>query len=71
VRRLDQARVFALQGFTIKSDRGKFFVSPTGDNQWTGPYKWLHHATTAITRKLSREFTERDERLQQSTGQQL
>jgi hypothetical protein len=70
LRKLSQARVFALKGFTIKSDRGKFFVSATGDKQWTGPYKSLYHATMAIARKLSREFTERDQRLQQARGQQ-
>ena len=62
---LSQARVFALKGFTIKRDHGKFFVSPTGHAKWAGPYKSLHHATTAIARKLAREFTERDARLQQ------
>lgn len=63
---LNQARVFALKGFTIKTDRGQFFVSPTGYNRWSGPYKSLHHATTAIARKLAREFTERDVRQQQA-----
>lgn len=61
---LTQVRVFALRGFTIKSERGKFFVSPTGRNTWAGPYKSLHHATAAIARKLSREFTRRNGRLQ-------
>jgi hypothetical protein len=64
-RKLTQARVFALKGwFTIKSERGKFFVSPTGRNRWAGPYKSLQHATIAIARKLSREFTQRNGRLQ-------
>ena len=63
-RKLSHARVFALKGFTIKSERGKFFVSPTGRNNWAGPYKSLHHATTAIARKLSREFTQRFQRFQ-------
>ena len=45
-----EARVFALKGFTIKTDAGKFFVSPTGLNRWAGLYKSLHHATTAIAR---------------------
>ena len=67
--KLTEARVFALKGFTIKSERGKFFVSPTGRNSWAGPYKSLHHATAAIARKLSREFTKRDERQQQSRQQ--
>ncbi|MGH7488811.1 MAG: hypothetical protein ACREMY_24895 [bacterium] len=62
-KKLTEAQVFALRGFTIKSERGKFFVSPTGRNSWAGPYKSLHHATLAIARKLSREFTQRNERL--------
>lgn len=69
-KKLSQARVFALKGFTIKSERGKFFVSPTGRNAWAGPYKSLHHATTAVARKLSREFTQRNERLQKLLEQQ-
>ena len=62
---LTEARVFALKGFTIKSKSGKFFVLPTGRDTWAGPYKSLHHATTAIARKLAREFTERNQRLRQ------
>ena len=69
-KKLTQARVFALRGFTIKSESGKFFVSPTGRNTWAGPYKSLHHATTAIARKLSREFTQRNGRLQKLMGVQ-
>jgi hypothetical protein len=61
--KFSQARIFALRGFTIKAENGKFFVAPTGRNTWTGPYKSLHHATTAIARKLSREFTQRTRRL--------
>jgi hypothetical protein len=64
-RKLTNGRVFALKGYTVKIDRGKFFVSPTGLNRWAGPYKSLQHATTAIARKLSREFTQRNKRLQQ------
>lgn len=63
---LSEARVFALKGFTIKTEGTKFFVSPTGRNTWSGPYKSLQHATTAIARKLAREFTERDTRLQKA-----
>ena len=63
-RKLTQSRVFALRGFTIKTESGKFFVTPTGRNTWAGPYKSLHHATTAIARKFSREFTQRNGRLQ-------
>ena len=64
-KKLTEARVFALKGFTIKTEAGKFFVSPTGRNTWSGPYKSLHHATTAIARKLLREFTQRNDRLQE------
>ena len=63
-RKLTQSRVFTLRGFTIKTESDKFFVTPTGRNTWAGPYKSLHHATTAIARKLSREFTQRNGRLQ-------
>ena len=66
---LSRPRVFALKGFTIKRDHGKFFVSPTGHAKWAGPYKSLQHATTAIARKLAREFTERNARLQHSQEQ--
>ncbi len=65
-RKLSEARVFALKGFTIKTTGGKFFVSPTGRDTWSGPYKSLQHATTAIARKLAREFTDREKRLQQA-----
>jgi hypothetical protein len=64
-KKLTEARVFALKGFTIKINAGKFFVSPTGLNRWAGPYKSLPHATTAIARKLSREFIQRNQRLTQ------
>ena len=66
---LTRARVFALKGFTIKTEDGNFFVAPTGHNKWAGPYKSLHHATTAIARKLSREFTQRNDRLQKAKEQ--
>lgn len=69
-RKLSEARVFALKGFTIRSEGAKFFVSPTGSHTWSGPYKSLHHATTAIARKLAREFTQRKARLQQAKEQQ-
>ncbi len=62
-KQLTRARVFALKGFTIKIEGGKFFIAPTGHNKWAGPYKSLHHATTAIARKLSREFMQRNDRL--------
>lgn len=65
-RKLTKDRIFALKGFTIKIERGKFFVSPTGYNRWSGRYKSLHHATMAIARKLAREFTERDMRQQEA-----
>ena len=64
-RKLTEARVFALKGYTIKTDHGKFFVVPTGLKTWSGPYKSLLHATTAIARKLVREFTAREERSRQ------
>ena len=62
--KLTEARVFALKGFTIKSDGDRFFISPTGRDAWSGPHKSLQHATTAIARKLSHEFVERNARLE-------
>ena len=62
-KKLTAARVFVLKGYTECVDE-KFFVSPTGRDRWAGPYKVLHHATTAIARKLSREYGERDRRRQ-------
>ncbi len=59
---LSERRVFVLKGFTIEADGGAFFIAPTGQDTWSGPYKSLHHATTAIARKLSREFSDRNER---------
>lgn len=64
-KKLTKARVLALQGYTIKTDRGTFYVAPTGTTDWSGPYKSLQHATTAVARKLAREFVQRSERLQQ------
>lgn len=54
--------VFALKAFSIKCDRGKFFVSPTNHSRWSGPYRTLQHATTAIARHLAREFAARHKR---------
>jgi hypothetical protein len=69
-RKLTEARVFALKGFTVKATTGKFYVSPTGTATCSGPYKSLQHATTAIARKLANEFTDRQKRLQQAKGEQ-
>lgn len=55
--------MFALKAFTIKKTNGSFFVVPTGRKAWSGPYRSLQHATTAIARKLAREFSERNARL--------
>ena len=64
---MTKAQVFALRGWTIRTENGKFFISPTAhfDDKpsWKGPYKSLQHATTAIARKLEAEFTERHARL--------
>ncbi len=66
-KRLSAARVFALKGWTVKTEKGKYFISPTAcfddKNVWAGPYKSLQHATNAIARKLQEEFTRREKRL--------
>lgn len=65
-RKLTVARVYALRGYIVKVEKGKFFVSPASmpnqGRKWSGPYKTLQHATTAIARKLQREFAKRDRR---------
>lgn len=65
---LASARVFALKAWTIKVDeKSQFFISPTAvfdeKNRWSGPYRSLQLATTAIARKLQQEFAEREKRL--------
>lgn len=61
-------KVFALRAWTVKSENGKFFISPTAcfddKHKWRGPYRTLQHATTAIARKLGEEFNERHKRLE-------
>lgn len=63
-RKLTAARVYALRGWTVKVEAGKFFISPSAvpnaGRKWSGPYKSLQHATTAIARKMQREFAKRD-----------
>lgn len=63
-RKLTAARVFALRGWTVKIEKGQFYISPSAvpnsGRKWQGPYKSLQHATTAIARKLQREFARRD-----------
>ena len=67
--KLTRDRIFALRGWTIKSENGKFFAAPTlNQNKWSGPYKSLQHATTAIARKLQKEFAERNAKLEAFHG---
>jgi hypothetical protein len=66
-KRLTPARVFALRAWTIKVDeKGQYFISPTAyfeeRNRWSGPYRSLQHATTAIAGKLKHEVLEREKR---------
>ena len=59
------AHVYALRSYTIKEQGGEFFVSPTGmerSHRWSKPYGTLQRATTAIARKLQREFARRHSR---------
>ena len=63
--KLSEARVFALRGYTVKVERGKFYVAPTLDQRkYAGPYKSLQHTTTAIARKLAKEFATRSAKLE-------
>ena len=60
-----EAHVYALRSYTIKKKGDEYFVSPTGQegaHRWSKPYATLQRATTAIARKLQREFTRRHSR---------
>jgi hypothetical protein len=67
-KKLTARRVFALRGHTVKVERGKFYVAPTGTDDYAGPYKSLQHATTAIARRLQKEFAERNAKLEAFHG---
>ena len=64
---LSVPRVYALRGWTVKVEDGKFFIAPTiafqNKLEWKGPYSSLRHAANAIARKLEAEFVTRDARL--------
>ena len=64
------AHVYALRSYTIKEHAGQFFISPTGSersHRWSKPYATLQRATTAIARKLQREFAKRHSRANRTT----
>jgi hypothetical protein len=48
----------------LKKKMTQYYVAPTGMNTWAGPYRSLQHATNAIARKLQKEFTERNAKLE-------
>lgn len=57
--------VYALRNYTIKKQGDRFFVAATaveGTHRWSKPYASLQRATTAIARKLQREFVTRHNR---------
>lgn len=62
--KISRERIYALRGWTVKIEGGKFYIAPTIAFQdrktWKGPYKTLPHACTAIARKLQAEFVKRD-----------
>lgn len=61
----NEAHVYALRGYTIKKRGDEFFVSPTGvegSHRWSKPYATLQRATTAIARRLQREFARQHRR---------
>ncbi|KAB2938017.1 MAG: hypothetical protein K8F92_15655 [Hyphomicrobium sp.] len=55
--------VFRLRAWTVRSHKGKYYVS-TEDHpkSWGRAYKTLRAATTAIARHLEREFVDRARR---------
>ena len=62
------AIALAMKAWTIKTEKSEFFICPTpyfdDKEKWSGPYKTLQRATTAIARKLQAEFAERLKRVQ-------
>lgn len=59
------SNIFALKSYTVRKTGEAFFVFPTamaGRHRWSGPYASLQRATTAIARKLQREFVRRHKR---------
>lgn len=68
-KKLTATRIFALRGYTVKVEDGKYYVAQTlKQEKFFGPYKSLQHATTAITRRLQREFQERAKKLEAFHG---
>ena len=67
-KRISSEQVFALKGWTVKTEQGKFFICPTAyfddKTRWSGPYKSLQYATNAIARKLQAEFAKRQKQLE-------
>lgn len=62
---LSREQVFSLRAYTIKTEKGKYFLAPTYDqSKWYGPYKNLQSCTMAIQRKLQEEFVRRHQRLE-------
>ena len=62
--------MYALRSYTIKKQGDEFFFSPTGiegAHRWSKPYATLQRATTAIARKLQREFARRHSRAKAGT----
>ena len=60
------AHVYALRSWTIKKKGEEFFIAAAGQSDthcWRGPCTNLHHATTAIARKLQSEFMRRHNKL--------
>jgi hypothetical protein len=58
--------VYALSGYTIKEDHGRYFITKTAlwgaSHQWSKAYGSLTQATNAIARHLEREWTDRKTR---------
>ena len=61
---VDHSIVLLMTTFSIKQAGDKFFVSRSGTNNWSRPYKTLRRATQSIALKLEEEFTRRRARIQ-------
>lgn len=61
-KKLTPGQVWALRGWSVKTDRRGIFIKPTNildNSKWRGPYKTLQRACTAIARKLQAEVAKR------------
>jgi hypothetical protein len=61
-KRLTPGQVWALKGWSVKTDKRGFYIRPTNSldyEKWRGPYLTLQRACIAIARKMQAEVVKR------------